>query len=133
MSEHDGKYAKGMVIGLVAGLLAGVLLAPKSGKETREDIKNVAKEAAKKTEAQLKKIHVELSDLVSSAEEQFRKMSASAKDEAKSVLASAKKSRDQLANTISAVKDGSSDDEDLDIAVKNAQSAMDSLKKYFKK
>lgn len=35
-----------------AGFVAGVLLAPKSGEETRKDLKNKAKEAKKYTEAQ---------------------------------------------------------------------------------
>jgi len=37
-----GKLAIGAVFGAVAGFVTGVLLAPKSGKETREDIKGAA-------------------------------------------------------------------------------------------
>jgi gas vesicle protein len=36
------------LIGAAAGLVAGVLTAPKSGKETREDIKNKAEELKQK-------------------------------------------------------------------------------------
>jgi gas vesicle protein len=39
------KLAIGAIIGAAAGVVAGVLTAPKSGKETREDIKNKATEA----------------------------------------------------------------------------------------
>lgn len=39
-----GKFALGAVIGAVAGVIAGVLTAPKSGKETRADIKHKAVE-----------------------------------------------------------------------------------------
>lgn len=49
-----GKFALGALIGAVAGIIAGVLTAPKSGKETRADIKNKAAElkdeAAKRAE-----------------------------------------------------------------------------------
>ena len=49
-----GKVALGAVIGAAAGLVAGILTAPKSGKETRADIKKKAdeikKEAAKKVD-----------------------------------------------------------------------------------
>jgi gas vesicle protein len=38
------KIAVGAVIGAAAGLIAGVLAAPKSGKETRADIKAKAEE-----------------------------------------------------------------------------------------
>jgi len=38
------KIAVGAVIGAAAGLIAGVLAAPKSGKDTRADIKTKAEE-----------------------------------------------------------------------------------------
>ena len=37
-----GKFALGALIGAAAGLVAGILTAPKSGKETRNDIKKQA-------------------------------------------------------------------------------------------
>lgn len=39
-----GKFALGALVGAVAGVVAGLLTAPKSGKETRADIKNKAVE-----------------------------------------------------------------------------------------
>lgn len=38
------KVLAGLAVGAVVGAAAGVLLAPKSGKETREDIANAAKQ-----------------------------------------------------------------------------------------
>ncbi len=38
------KFALGALIGAVAGVIAGVLTAPKSGKETRTDLKHKATE-----------------------------------------------------------------------------------------
>jgi len=35
-------FLKGILVGAIAGAVAGVLLAPKSGTETREDIKKLA-------------------------------------------------------------------------------------------
>ena len=40
----SSKLAFGAVVGIVAGVVAGVLTAPKSGKETRADIKAKAEE-----------------------------------------------------------------------------------------
>ena len=37
-----GKLAVGALFGAVAGFVTGILLAPKSGKETRNDLKNAA-------------------------------------------------------------------------------------------
>lgn len=39
---NGGKVAVGAAIGAVVGFVSGILLAPKSGKETRDDIKNAA-------------------------------------------------------------------------------------------
>ena len=39
-----GKFALGALIGAAAGLVAGFLTAPKSGKETRADLKSKAEE-----------------------------------------------------------------------------------------
>ena len=36
------KFGIGIIIGAIAGVLAGFLTAPKSGKETREDLKKKA-------------------------------------------------------------------------------------------
>ena len=36
------KFAVGAILGAAAGLVAGILTAPKSGKETRQDLKNKA-------------------------------------------------------------------------------------------
>lgn len=41
--------AVGATFGAVVGFVTGVLVAPKSGKETRQDIKNVAVSAKDKT------------------------------------------------------------------------------------
>ncbi|NMS89355.1 YtxH domain-containing protein [Clostridioides difficile] len=38
----------GVVLGAVTGAVSGVLLAPKSGKETREDIKDASQQIAEK-------------------------------------------------------------------------------------
>ena len=37
-------FMKGLFLGVIAGATAGILLAPKSGEETRKDLKKLAKE-----------------------------------------------------------------------------------------
>ena len=44
------KLAIGTVVGAVAGVIVGVLMAPKSGKQTRGDIKKRAEQLKKKAE-----------------------------------------------------------------------------------
>lgn len=43
-----GKFALGALFGAAIGMVAGILTAPKSGKETREDLKVKANEAKDK-------------------------------------------------------------------------------------
>ena len=57
-----GKLAVGAIIGAAVGVVAGVLTAPKSGRETRSDIRNKAEDA--KDQASLKR-----DDVVFKAEE----------------------------------------------------------------
>lgn len=44
MNERRGDFVTGIVIGGLMGFVAGILLAPKSGKETRREIKEGAEE-----------------------------------------------------------------------------------------
>jgi len=83
-----GKLALGALIGAVAGFVSGVLLAPKSGKETRDEItkdalkvkataeKDVA-EAAKKVKAEATKLKAEATK---TADEVYGKAKVVAKD-----------------------------------------------------
>jgi gas vesicle protein len=48
MSERNGDLFIGLVIGGLIGAAIGILFAPKSGKETREDIANKADEVLAK-------------------------------------------------------------------------------------
>lgn len=49
MSNNDSSsFLKGALIGAIAGAAAGILFAPKSGVETREDIKKLALEVGDK-------------------------------------------------------------------------------------
>jgi len=44
MSDRTGDFLKGLVIGGLVGAVVGILYAPKSGKETREEIGKKAEE-----------------------------------------------------------------------------------------
>ena len=48
MSKKDKSFgfAMGILSGIVGGIVAGILLAPKSGKETREELKDCMKTLA---------------------------------------------------------------------------------------
>lgn len=48
MADNFGSFVKGALLGAIAGAVAGVLLAPKSGEETRKDLKKLANDWAEK-------------------------------------------------------------------------------------
>ncbi len=50
-TEGTRKVALGALIGTAAGMIAGVLLAPKSGEETRKDIREAAEDATRNMKA----------------------------------------------------------------------------------
>ena len=129
----SGKVLTGALIGAAAGFIGGVLYAPKSGKETREDLKNGTKKVIKVADKQLHIVHDELAGLVVKVEGQMHDLKESVKTEAYDKLSLAKKARDQAATVLTAVRNGDSNDEDLELAVKNATAAIDNLKKYLKK
>lgn len=55
MSERKGDVFVGLVVGGLIGAVIGILFAPKSGKETREDIANKADEVLTKAKEEYDK------------------------------------------------------------------------------
>ncbi|HVX57156.1 MAG TPA: YtxH domain-containing protein, partial [Candidatus Saccharimonadales bacterium] len=83
MSRKDNnlkRLAIGGTIAAAAGYLAGILTAPKSGKETRADIKETASDSVAQAEKELKKLHTELGKVIDEARINGDKFSAKAKN-----------------------------------------------------
>ena len=55
MAENNNDLLKGLFIGGLIGIALGLLFAPKSGKETREDIARKANEVLDKTKEEYEK------------------------------------------------------------------------------
>lgn len=68
-----GKFALGALVGMAAGVIAGILTAPKSGRETRADLKTKAYElrdqADEKTESVKSKVGDVTEDVKAKAED----------------------------------------------------------------
>jgi len=56
MSEKNGDFLKGLFIGGVIGIAIGILFAPKSGKETRDDISSKTTDLLSKAKDEYEKI-----------------------------------------------------------------------------
>ena len=58
------KFLAGFIVGGALGAVAGILLAPKSGKETREQLAQSAKDAAAKADETVKEIQSKADSVV---------------------------------------------------------------------
>ena len=61
------KFGVGLIVGAIAGLVAGLLTAPKSGKDTRADLKRKAKDVKHETDKHLEAARQRASDMAGQA------------------------------------------------------------------
>jgi gas vesicle protein len=127
------KLAIGAAISAVAGYIAGILTAPKSGKETREDIKDKAVETYTAAEKELKKLHTELGDVLAEAGDRFGELRGKSQKSLDEAVAKGQKAKDKAREVLSSLHDGEAEDKDLKKAVAEATKAIENLRNYLKK
>ncbi len=133
MSKGNGKkLAIGALVGATVGFAAGILTAPKSGKETRKDIKDTASKVYREAEKKLKELNVELGDLIEKGTKLAKQGGVKAKQELDDALANAQDAKQKVKEVISALKSGETDEPELKKAVSEATKAKDHLAKYLK-
>lgn len=133
MKSSTKKFAFTTVAAAIGGLVTGLLTAPKSGKETRADIKNAATRSISETEKQLKKVHTELNDSLTVGKEKLDQLRGKAKTELEDAMNSSKNAKEKVRDLLSGIHEGQVEDKDLGKAVKEAQKALDHLKKFLTK
>lgn len=133
MSKNSGKWAGAAVAAGLIGYAAGILTAPKSGKETRKDIKNAASKARSEAEKHLKAMLADLNNHLETAKEAGLKLTGKSKQEFDKVTEKAKLAKDKVREVLSALHDGDADDPELKEAMKDAKDALKNLKKYLGK
>ena len=131
-SKSAGKWAVGAAVAGVAGFVAGILTAPKSGKETREDIKHVATKAKSDAEKTLKTLHSELNGRIADVKAKGEEFSGKAKDEFEDIVEKAKSAKEKVRDVLSTMHDGNPDDPDLKQALKDAKESLKNLEKFVK-
>jgi gas vesicle protein len=127
------KFAIGALLAAAAGYVAGLLTAPKSGKETREDIKEGAKATYTAAEKELKALHTELNKLLDEGRAKAEELKGIARENLDKSMANAKVAKEKVRELLSAVHEGDADDKDLKKAISDAAKAVDHLKTYLKK
>lgn len=139
MSRNDNKshifkrIAIGSTIAAAAGYLAGLLTAPKSGKETRGDIKAAADRTMAEAEKDLKRLHTELDKVITEAKTRGDTLSTKAQADLAELVEKAKDTKEKAREMLSALHEGDAEDQDLKRAIANANSALDHLRDYLKK
>lgn len=133
MADKGKKIAIGAAVAGVVGYLAGILTAPKSGKETREDIHTAALKTKREAEKRLKKLHSDIEDLIDQGKKQAEKMNAKTHEDWDKAVVVALKAKEMVREVLSALHEGGADDKDLNKAIKEATDAVDHLKSYLDK
>ncbi len=120
---------------ILAGIsyAAGILTAPKSGRETRKDLRRAALKAKTEAERKLKSAHSDLSDLLEKANQQIGRSKDKVSGEFKSAVDQAEKIRQKTREILSAIHEGEADDKDLQKAVDDVKKAVAHLKNYIGK
>lgn len=133
MKDATKKIAIGAVIAGAVGYVAGILTAPKSGKETRKDIKDKASQLMVEAERRLKQLHTELNTLLSEAKKMADKLNGKARTELEKAMIAAAAAKEKTRELLSAAHEGTAEDKDLDKAVKEVTKAVEHLKAFIKK
>ncbi len=134
MAKNGKKWALAAVVAGAAGYVAGILTAPKSGKETRKDIKDAAVKAKSEAERVLKELHSDLDALIVKGKARAKTLGATAQKELLKLLDNANSAKEKARTILSALHEGdAADDKDLQGAINDAKSSIDNLKKYLKK
>jgi|SRR5690606_2720309 len=134
MSKNVGrKIAVGAAIAGAVGYVAGVLTAPKSGKETRKDIKNAAVSAKTDAEKKLKELHSQLDRKIAAAKTKGKGLTGKAKTELDKAIEKTTSAKEKVREVLSALHEGDADDPELKKALTDAQKALKHLGTYIKK
>ena len=60
MDNRGRSFFSGLIFGITTGVVAGILLAPKSGEETREDLKKLAEDIGEKATHEYNNVKAEV-------------------------------------------------------------------------
>lgn len=126
------KIALGSAIAGVVGYAAGILTAPKTGKQTREDIVHKVDDVKEDALAELQDLEEELKDIIKTTKVKTIALNSSARAEFNEAVVRAKDAQNKATQVIKAAKAGEANDPDLNKAVKQAKQALKNLGKFFK-
>jgi gas vesicle protein len=124
MKKHDSGngFLKGTIIGAAIGALAGLLLAPKSGKETQDDIKRKVKLTYKDVQTQLHTMSDEVGGRVDTLKSAAKELKGEAREESQELIRRAEVLKQDL--RIAGANMAESGTQTKDEAIKNMKHLM---------
>ena len=133
MGKRAKTFAIGTVFAAAAGFVAGILTAPKSGKETRQDIADASHHAVTEAEKTLKHLHSELLTQFEIATTRADELKGQASKRAHDIATTAEDAKLKAQEALDAFRNGKSDDADLQKAIKEAEKAIKHVREFLKK
>ena len=138
VNEHSKGLLKGTIVGVIVGGIAALLLAPKSGKETQDDIKLRAKKMAKDSNIRMVEVQAELDGRIDNLKVAARNLRGDAYEESQRLITRAevikndlRDSADRLATSSKVAKQGASIDAKR--LITEGQAVLDELARATKK
>jgi gas vesicle protein len=135
MSKSSGKkWAIGAVVAALAGYVAGILTAPKSGKETRQDIKDGVQKGVAEAEKQLKKAHTQMNELIAEGKKKAETLKGVAQKDLQIAIDKTNVAKEKARDVLSALHEGNGpEDKELRKAIDEANKSIEHLRSYLKK
>ncbi len=132
-----GKNTKAVaILALVAfgaGVATGLLTAPKSGKETRDDLKKASGKLKEELDKRYSEVQGSLSETIDQAMSQVGNFRGSAQDKLEELIDQAKQAEYKVKDVYRAMRHGDADDKNLDKAIDQANKAKNHLFKFLNK
>ena len=124
-------FAVGAALSVVAGYIAGILTAPKSGKDTRAEIRDKAGATYSAAERQLKTLHTELTDLINEVSDKIS--SFKNQKDVSDALDKGRDAKQKAREVLSVLHDGNAEDKELKKAIQDATDAIEHLRNFLKR
>ncbi|MCA9329012.1 YtxH domain-containing protein [Candidatus Saccharibacteria bacterium] len=133
MNKETKKFAIGALFAGVVGYLTGILTAPKSGEETRQEVKNSAIKVRLEAEKELKTLHSESVKYIDRARKAAAQLKEDHGAEFEDAVDNIVQAKEKARELLTALHEGDAEDKDLKKAIKDINNAIDHIKGYIKK
>lgn len=124
------KIAIGTLLSGAVGFIFSELIRSKSGKKLRKELKSKNHIIDEEIQNKLNILYSELAELITTIEEEFKGSKLKDSKKMTETIDEAHVSRQKLNEIIQAIKTGKSDNKELNLAIKEAEKAINSAKSF---